>query len=187
MRAGLLLLALLACSTPALAQKNPPPASGPSAPAPSAPAATGSVATDLAGTCLKFARGDADAEASANSEGWGIELYGTDDNALKSMSGSRSIAGIGDANIFGSFETYPKFSLRFCRVDVTLNADAGPVNLEALSGWEGVAGAIRETDAGTYGSWDKTETDPDRLYLVLAQQEGGVIVQVTVITSNGDL
>jgi hypothetical protein len=190
MRLALVLLALAACTVPALAQKNAPPSG--SAPAgsptttqtPSAPVA--SVASQLASTCLRFARGDADAESQAEAEGWDVDQYGTEGSYLGSMGGSRNISGIGDANIFGSFETYPTFTLRFCRVDLTLNADAPQIGVETLTGWENVEGGVREAGGGIYGSWNRTESDPDTLLLVIAQQDAAATVQVTMLTFQGE-
>lgn len=191
MRAALVLMAALACCTPALAQKNPPSGSPPSAPAsPAAPAETAapetSVAVGLATTCLRFARGDADAVAQAEGEGWTVDSYGTSGSHLASMSGSRNISGVGDVNMYGSFETYYGFTLRFCRADIILNADAPSIGVGTLTGWEGLEGSADETDAGDYGSWSKAEEDPDRLLLVIAQQDSSAIVQVTMITSEGN-
>ena len=184
-RAGLALLLIAAFASPALAQKNPPPGPSPAAPAaPTAPAsAAASVATAVAATCLRFANGDGDATSAAEAEGWTVDAYPDTDSFLFSLSASRSIAGVGDANLFGSIETYPNFTLRFCRVDITTNADAGPIGVETLNGWEGFAGTVKTTGTGTYGSWDKTMEDPDRVMLMTAQQNSGVTLQINAITA----
>ena len=103
MRAALVLMAALACCTPALAQKNPPPSGPAPSASPAAPAETAapqtSVAVGLATTCLRFARGDADAVAQAEGEGWTIDNYGVPGSRLASMSGSRNISGVGDVTL----------------------------------------------------------------------------------------
>lgn len=187
MRAALVLVALLACTMPALAQKNPPP--GPVAPTtPSTPDApppvpAASVAVQLADTCLRYARGDADAAQQATAEGWTTDSYEPGDSFIESISASRNIPNVGDANLYGTIETYPKFGLRFCRIDITLNSDAADTGVSTLSDWEGFDGTLKQTGNGTYGSWDKTEESPDRLYLLTAQQDSSIVLQVTVITS----
>ena len=186
MRLALAMLLIAACAAPALAQKNPPSGAAPAAPAaPSAPAAPAavSVATDIAATCLRFVSGDTGATSAAEAEGWIVDAFPDTDSFLVSLSASRSIGGIGDANLFGSIKTYPNFTLRFCRVDIITNADAGQVGIETLSGWEGFEGTVKTTGTGTYGTWDKVLEDPDRVIMMTAQQNSGVTLQINAITA----
>lgn len=185
--AGLALLLIAASALPVLAQKNPPQGAAPAVPAaPSAPATSAGgelVATGIAATCLRFVTGDAGAIEAARAEGWTVDEYPAPDSFLASLSASRNIAGIGDANLFGSFETYPNFTLRFCRVDITTNADAGTVGIDTLSGWDGFDGTVKTTANGTFGAWEKIVDDPERVLLMTMQQTSGVMLQVSAITA----
>ncbi|GLQ54351.1 hypothetical protein [Devosia nitrariae] len=152
----LLLAALVAATAPAGAQEKT------KSKEPVAP-----LAIELLETCELFASGDVLASATATSKGWDVADATTDNVFVTSYDATRSIEGVGDAELFVLVETYPQLTLGYCRIDI--NEPQGEAGVAELDGLERLAGELEENADGTYGAWNGAELGAD--YMLLSNQD----------------
>lgn len=133
-------------------------------------------------TCELFAKGDVLASSEATSKGWDVADASTDNIFVTSFDATRSIEGVGDAELFVLVETYPQLTLGYCRIDI--NEPQDEVGVAELDGLERLAGELEENDDGTYGAWNGTEVGAD--YMLLSNQdEFSFGLQLTILQPVG--
>lgn len=152
----LVLAALLVAAAPAGAQDKT------KSKEPGAP-----LAIELLETCELFANGDVLASSTATSKGWDVADASTDSVFVTSYDATRSIEGVGDAELFVLIETYPQLTLGYCRIDI--NEPQDEVGVAELDGLERLSGELEENNDGTYGAWNSSELGAD--YMLLSNQD----------------
>jgi hypothetical protein len=189
-RAAVLIVALALALMPAAAQAKAKDAPIPEAPAvEAAPASEDAVPDVTSGepvsvqvfkTCLNYAKGDVLAGEAAKGLGWEAFEDQGESPFVKTYSGNRSFAGMGDAALFSLVESYPDTTFGYCRVDI--QAPAGEADVNALRDLPELAGGqVIMNGDGTFGSWKGAEAEP-QLLLLSHQTADAYVLQMTIIT-----
>lgn len=139
--------------------------------------------------CLNYAKGDAQAVEAAKALGWDAFEDQGESPFVKSYSGNKSFAGVGDAALFSLVESYPNATFGYCRVDMqpSVSEDGnqsplGEANVNALRDLPELAGGQVITNGdGTFGSWKGAEAEPQML-LLSHQTADAYVLQMTIIT-----
>ena len=189
MRATALIIALALALTPAAAQakaKEAPtvetaPAIEDAVPADVPEVASGEpVAVQVFRTCLNYAKGDVLAGETAKGLGWDAFDDQGESPFVRTYSGNKSFADMGDATLFSLVESYPDTTFGYCRVD--MQGPIGEADVNALRDLPELAGGQVITNGdGTFGSWKGAAAEPQML--LLSHQTADVFaLQMTVIT-----
>ena len=131
-------------------------------------------------TCLNYARGDATAAVTAEQVGWETFEDPGESPFVKSYSGNKTFADVGDAALFSLVESYPDTTFGYCRVD--MQGPIGEADVNALRDLPELAGGQVITNGdGTFGSWKGAAAEPQML--LLSHQTADVFaLQMTIVT-----
>lgn len=160
MRLALLTIAALAlCATPAVAQGKTKSKESPS--------------VAVLETCETFARGDVLAVEAARSAGWDAYENTSETPFVKSYAASKSVPGIGEADLFSLVEDYPGRVFGYCRVDFQ-QPEGGNGLVQAIVDLPRYQGETRDVDGGLYASLEGVDL-PDWLLLTHRNADNFVI------------
>jgi hypothetical protein len=193
-RAAVLIVALVLALTPAAAQAKAKDAPVPEAPqVETAPATEDAVPADapdvtigqpisvqVFNTCINYAKGDVLAGETAKGLGWEAFEDQGESPFVRTYTGNKSFADMGDAALFSLVESYPDTTFGYCRVDI--QSPVGEADVNALRDLPELAGGQMITNGdGTFGSWKGAAAEP-QLLLLSHQTADAYVLQMTIIT-----
>ena len=166
MRAGLLAIAVvLLCAGPALAQKSKTPQ-----------------AVAALEVCELFAGGNVLAVDDAAARGWNAYEQDSESPYVRRFTATRTLPGIGEADLFGLIEDYPQATFGYCRIDVlSPPVGKGEAQISAIEQLDRYEGTSQTIEGGTFASLRGTDTDNTTL-LLAHWSEADFVLQLTTIT-----
>lgn len=178
MRASIrLLTATLAAATlvatPALAQKSK---------GGTPPVGLAATAIEIVEVCENFARGDVLAVDDAIGKGWDAYEGDGESPYVRSFNAHKELPGIGPADIFVLFETYPTHTLGYCRMDVIdPQGTRGNEAIQAIQNLDRYEGQSQMVSGGSFASLTATGGDTHTMLLTHWAADA-FVVQLTLIT-----
>ncbi len=170
MRAGLAILAILALAAqPAFAQGK----------SKASPASAALAALEM---CETFARGGELVVDEAIDAGWDAYVQDAESPFVKTYGASRDLEGLGWADLFSLFETYPSRTFGYCRIDVYEPRGNGAAVIDAIAGLERYEGDVLNQDDGHFASL----SGGDSLLLAHWTEESFVIQLTTLTPTDGE-
>jgi hypothetical protein len=141
----------------------------------------GAMAVEIVEVCENFARGDVLAVDDAIGKGWDAYEGDGESPYVQTFNAHKELTGVGAADIFVLFETYPTHTLGYCRMDVIdPQGTRGNEAIQAIQNLDRYEGQSQMISDGTFASLTGAGGDSNRMLLT----HWGIdfVVQLTIIT-----